>query len=219
MRKLPILALALGLWLSEPAAADVGGASATGFREAFSLWQSGDAAATVNGPQTPAIVVSKAGDALGRPIDLTQAAMATAMRNRPAGASAGPISTIRPLRSAVLTSGFGMRRHPLLGGYRAHLGVDLAAPQGTPVAATSDGVVSLANWHGGYGLLVALEHGGGFQTRYGHLSRLNVVSGQRVRKGEVIGFVGTTGRSTGPHLHYETRMNGQAMNPAVLTGR
>lgn len=118
-----------------------------------------------------------------------------------------------PVRGFTMTSGFGMRLHPLLGGRRPHLGIDLAARAGAPVFATADGIVSLAGWRGGYGLSVALEHGRGTQTRYGHMSRLNVANGQRVRKGDVIGFVGSTGRSTGPHLHYETRVNGQAVNP------
>lgn len=129
----------------------------------------------------------------------------------------GAMPSQLPLRGASLTSSFGMRRHPLLGGFRAHGGVDLAAPTGTPIVAPSDGVVGTADWRGGYGLAVTLEHGGGVQTRYGHMSRLNVAPGQRVRKGEVIGFVGSTGRSTGPHLHYELRVNGQAVNP--LPGR
>jgi murein DD-endopeptidase MepM/ murein hydrolase activator NlpD len=75
-------------------------------------------------------------------------------------------------------------------------------------------VVAEADWRGGYGLLVALDHGGGLQTRYGHMSRLAVSPGQRVRKGDVIGYVGSTGLSTGPHVHYEMRINGQAVNPA-----
>lgn len=113
-----------------------------------------------------------------------------------------------------------MRQHPVLGTLRAHSGVDLAASYGTPIVATSDGVVGTADWAGGYGLLVALDHGGGLQTRYGHMSRLNVAAGQKVRKGEVIGFVGSTGRSTGAHLHYEIRINGQAINPAAhLNGK
>ena len=120
-----------------------------------------------------------------------------------------------PVAARGLTSGFGMRQHPLLGTLRAHSGIDLAASYGSPIVATSDGVVGTANWSGGYGLLVALDHGGGLQTRYGHMSRLNVVQGQQVRKGDVIGYVGSTGMSTGPHLHYEIRINGQAINPAA----
>jgi murein DD-endopeptidase MepM/ murein hydrolase activator NlpD len=118
-----------------------------------------------------------------------------------------------PVLSGTITSGFGMRRHPLLGTSLPHAGVDLAARVGSPVVATGDGTVSTAAWAGGYGLLVAVEHGRGRQTRYAHLSRLNVAAGQRVRQGDVIGFVGSTGRSTGPHLHYETRVNGRPINP------
>jgi murein DD-endopeptidase MepM/ murein hydrolase activator NlpD len=115
--------------------------------------------------------------------------------------------------SARLTSGFGMRRHPLRGGMRAHSGVDLAAPYGSPIVATADGVIGTAGWSGGYGLLVAISHSDGIQTRYGHLSRLNVAAGQEVRRGDVIGFVGSTGASTGPHVHYEIRVNGVATDP------
>jgi len=115
--------------------------------------------------------------------------------------------------SARLTSGFGMRAHPIRGGMRAHSGVDLAAPYGSPIVATADGVIGTAGWSGGYGLLVAISHGDGVQTRYGHLSRLNVAAGQQVRRGDVIGFVGSTGQSTGPHVHYEVRVNGVATNP------
>ena len=112
-----------------------------------------------------------------------------------------------------MTSGFGLRVHPILGGWRQHSGIDLAAPFGSPIVAPSEGVVSAAGWSGGYGLMVALEHGGGLETRYGHMSRLGVVPGQHVHRGEVIGFVGSTGLSTGPHLHYEMRINGRAVNP------
>ena len=115
--------------------------------------------------------------------------------------------------SARLTSRFGLRAHPIRGGMRAHSGVDLAAPYGAPIVATADGVIGTAGWSGGYGLLVAISHGGGVQTRYGHLSRLNVTPGQEVRSGDVIGFVGSTGASTGPHVHYEIRVNGVATDP------
>lgn len=118
----------------------------------------------------------------------------------------------------TMTSGFGLRTHPLLGGVRAHLGVDLAARMGTPVHATADGRVGAAGMRGGYGLMVELEHGAGMETRYGHLSRLNVTAGQRVSRGDVIGFVGSTGLSTGPHLHYETRVNGRPVNPVPYIG-
>jgi murein DD-endopeptidase MepM/ murein hydrolase activator NlpD len=118
-----------------------------------------------------------------------------------------------PVEGASLTSGFGMRNHPVLGGRRQHSGVDLAMPTGTPVYATADGVVSKAEWFSSYGLFISLEHGAAIQTRYGHLSRLAVAAGQPVKKGDLVGYVGTTGRSTGPHLHYEVRIAGAAVNP------
>lgn len=118
-----------------------------------------------------------------------------------------------PVEGAALTSGYGMRIHPVLGGRRAHKGIDLAQPTGTPVYATADGVVSKADWFSSYGLFISLEHGANIQTRYGHLSRLNVAAGQQIRKGDLIGYVGSTGRSTGPHLHYEVRIAGTAVNP------
>lgn len=118
-----------------------------------------------------------------------------------------------PVERVNLTSDYGMRVHPVLGGRRAHKGIDLAAPVGTPIYATADGIVGRADWFSSYGLYVAIEHGGNLETRYGHMSRLNVAAGQQVRKGDIIGFVGTTGRSTGPHLHYEVRVAGEAVNP------
>lgn len=118
-----------------------------------------------------------------------------------------------PLEGAALTSSFGMRTHPVLGGRRQHHGIDLAAPSGTPVYATADGIVSRADWYSSYGLYISLEHGAAMQTRYAHLSRLAVAAGDSVKKGDLIGYVGSTGRSTGPHLHYEVRVEGLAVNP------
>ena len=123
------------------------------------------------------------------------------------------IPSTMPVEGTRLTSEFGMRWHPVLGGRRAHLGVDLAGPVGTPIHATADGVVGRADWFSGYGLYVQLEHGGALETRYGHMSRLNVEAGQQVHKGDVIGYIGSTGRTTGPHLHYEVRVAGLAVNP------
>ena len=118
-----------------------------------------------------------------------------------------------PLEGAALTSSFGMRTHPVLGGRRQHTGIDLAAPTGTPVYATADGIVSRADEYSSYGLYISLEHGAAMQTRYAHLSRLAVAAGDSVKKGDLIGYVGSTGRSTGPHLHYEVRVEGLAVNP------
>jgi murein DD-endopeptidase MepM/ murein hydrolase activator NlpD len=135
------------------------------------------------------------------------------------GTSAAPVrSTVSipsriPVEGVRLTSDYGMRWHPVTGGRRQHKGVDLAGPTGTPVHATADGTVARADWFSSYGLYVQLEHGGNLQTRYGHMSRLNVAAGQQVHKGDVIGYIGTTGRSTGPHLHYEVRIAGEAVNP------
>jgi murein DD-endopeptidase MepM/ murein hydrolase activator NlpD len=118
-----------------------------------------------------------------------------------------------PVQSATLTSNFGMRNHPILGGRRDHKGVDLAEPIGTPVYATADGVVSKAAPFSSYGNYIQIEHGGGLETRFAHLSGFAVAAGDQVRKGQLIGFVGTTGRSTGPHLHYEIRVAGDAVDP------
>jgi len=129
------------------------------------------------------------------------------------GGRLGGLPNGLPLAAARLSSVFGWRNDPIRGGSRRHAGIDLAASVGSPVFATSDGVISTAGWDGGYGLLVSIAHGSGVQTRYGHLSRVNVAVGQTVAKGEVIGFVGSTGRSTGPHVHYEVRLNGVAVDP------
>ena len=95
-----------------------------------------------------------------------------------------------------------------------HQGIDIAADMGTPIVATADGVVTAAGWNGGYGNMVDVDHGGGIVTRYGHASAVVVTVGQQVRRGEVIAYVGSTGRSTGPHVHYEVRVNGAPVNPA-----
>lgn len=118
-----------------------------------------------------------------------------------------------PLEGAQLTSNYGMRTHPVLGGRRKHTGIDLAAPTGTPIYATADGVIGRADWYSSYGLYISINHGASMETRYAHLSRLAVAAGDNVRKGDLIGYVGSTGRSTGPHLHYEVRVDGLAVNP------
>lgn len=112
-----------------------------------------------------------------------------------------------------LTSGFGARMDPFSGEGAYHMGVDLAVPRGTPVHVTANGVVATAGWVTGYGKLIMVDHGGGLQTYYAHLSRVEVVPGQRVSCGEIIGTAGDTGHSTGPHLHYEVRRGGHAVNP------
>ena len=118
-----------------------------------------------------------------------------------------------PLNDSRLTSSYGMRTHPVTGGRRAHKGIDLAAPTGTPVYATADGYVERANWFSSYGKYIQIDHGAEMETRFAHLSGIEVSAGQRVKKGQLIGYVGSTGRSTGPHLHYEVRIAGKAVNP------
>lgn len=119
---------------------------------------------------------------------------------------------VRPTNGRI-TSGFGMRRHPILGYTRMHSGVDFGGGYGGPIFAVSDGVVVVAGRTGGYGNYVKLSHGGGLGTGYGHMSRIAVRPGQRVARGQVIGYIGSTGLSTGPHLHYEVYRNGAAVNP------
>jgi murein DD-endopeptidase MepM/ murein hydrolase activator NlpD len=119
-----------------------------------------------------------------------------------------------PLARATMTSHYGMRTHPILGGARKHEGIDLAAPTGTPVYAPADGFVARASWFSSYGNFIEIEHGGELETRYGHLSGYAVAAGDQVHKGQLIGYVGTTGRSTGPHLHYEVRVAGAAVDPS-----
>ncbi|HEY7412186.1 MAG TPA: M23 family metallopeptidase [Vicinamibacteria bacterium] len=122
-----------------------------------------------------------------------------------------------PLKFSRISSRFTRSRfHPVLKRSRPHLGVDYAAPVGTPVRAAADGVVTLAGWHGGYGKTVRLRHGRGLETLYGHLSRIHVRGGQRVVQGDLIGAVGSTGLSTGPHLDYRTMKNGVFVNPLTI---
>ena len=123
------------------------------------------------------------------------------------------VPSAKPVATATYTSGFGVRSDPFRGSAAMHAGIDLAAPLGTPVYATADGFVDRAEWAGGYGNLVEIDHGKGLQTRFGHLSRILVQPGQRVTRGMLIALMGSTGRSTGSHLHYEVRIDGRAVNP------
>ncbi len=166
------------------------GSGDTEFRQLFTSWRSLD--------QGSAAVGTGFGTELGTIVPRS---------------NGGSIPSLMPVQSPRFTSGFGMRWHPVLGGRRPHMGVDLADPVGTPVHATGDGVVGRADWFNGYGLYIQIEHSSQVETRYGHMSRLNVAAGQFVHRGDVIGYVGMTGRTTGPHLHYEVRVDGVPVNP------
>ena len=127
------------------------------------------------------------------------------------------IPSVMPISNKDLTrigSGFGYRMHPILHVMKMHTGVDLVADRGTPVYATGDGIVVQASaTSGGYGKCIRINHGYTYLTLYGHLSKILVSAGQKVKRGQLIGLVGSTGRSTGPHLHYEVRINGRPVNP------
>jgi len=123
-----------------------------------------------------------------------------------------------PIRKPVIgeidtTSGFGVRLDPFLGRPAMHTGLDFRGNTGDPIRATASGTVTSAGWNGGYGRMVEVDHGHGMVTRYGHLSEIDVTVGQHIKIGQVVGRLGSTGRSTGPHLHYETRVDGDAVDP------
>lgn len=120
-----------------------------------------------------------------------------------------------PIEGARISSGFGMRRHPVLGYSKMHKGIDFAAPRGTPIYAAGDGVIKKAGWVNGYGNFVQINHNSSLATAYGHMSRFagGMRPGVRVKQGQIIGYVGATGRATGNHLHYEIMMNGRQVNP------
>jgi murein DD-endopeptidase MepM/ murein hydrolase activator NlpD len=124
------------------------------------------------------------------------------------------IPSAEPVKGVAFTSSYGVRSDPFRGTRAMHAGIDLAGPIGTPIYATADGIVGRSEYNsGGYGNLVEINHGRGIQTRYGHLSRSLVSAGQHVKRGDMIAMMGSTGRSTGSHLHYEVRIDGKAVNP------
>ena len=122
-----------------------------------------------------------------------------------------------PINGARISSGFGGRKHPILGYKKMHTGVDFAAPTGTPVLAAGSGTVEYAAWNGAAGKYIRIRHTDGYKTAYFHLSRINVSVGKYVKQDQIIGKVGSTGRSTGPHLHYEVILNGKKINPKRLS--
>jgi murein DD-endopeptidase MepM/ murein hydrolase activator NlpD len=131
------------------------------------------------------------------------------------GKSAKKFLVRKPVNNAIMRSGFGGRRHPILGYVKMHTGVDWAAPYGTPIFASGNGVIETAGLEGGYGKYVRIKHNNGYETAYGHMSAFakGMEAGKRVRQGQVIGFIGSTGQSTGPHVHYEILVNGRFVDP------
>ncbi len=131
------------------------------------------------------------------------------------GKSAKKFLVRKPVNNAIMRSGFGGRRHPILGYVKMHTGVDWATPYGTPIFASGNGVIERAGWEGGYGKFIRIKHNNGYETAYGHMSAFakGMEPGKRVRQGQVIGFVGSTGMSTGAHVHYEILVNGRFVDP------
>jgi len=120
----------------------------------------------------------------------------------------------KPIAGEIdITSTFGARTDPFLRIPAMHTGIDFRGETGDPIYATAAGMVSIAGWSGGYGRMVEVDHGNGLATRYGHLSQITVAAGERVKVGQEVGRMGSTGRSTGPHVHYETRIDGEAVDP------
>ena len=161
------------------------------------------AAEFVNGSQTVSAMWFKDGDGKGRYFGLD-------------GQSKQRSFLASPLEFSRVTSGFAMRMHPILNTWKQHKGVDYAAPSGTPVRAVGDGVVEFAGWQNGYGNVVHVKHGSDRTTVYAHLSKIGVKQGEKVEQGETIGAVGQTGWATGPHLHFEVKVNGQEQDPLLV---
>jgi murein DD-endopeptidase MepM/ murein hydrolase activator NlpD len=173
------------------------------------------AAAAMAGDESPDTTIGVLKGLLGA-IESRLSSVRTKIENQQALARATP--SIWPL-AGWLSSGFGSRKDPFSGGNDFHEGLDIAADKGTPVRATADGVVESAAPNGAYGNAVLINHGFGISTRFGHLSAFAVRAGQQVHRGDVVGFVGSTGHATGPHLHYEILFNGQQINPLRLLAR
>jgi murein DD-endopeptidase MepM/ murein hydrolase activator NlpD len=131
-------------------------------------------------------------------------------------AHASPAGLVYPLMGTRVSSDFGLRKHPVLKKMKHHGGIDLAAPHGAPIRAVREGTVVFADPHGGYGKLVVIMHKDGLTTHYGHCDTIDVKTGQRIRAGQVLGTVGSSGRVTGPHLHFEIRKNGEPVDPESL---
>ena len=190
--------------------------------ETDSAVQEGDAAPAPTGGAPHALTTDEVGEALTMLEERTAVRrtsigqLAVMMQKDVPGASSflgddTPVTTPTGWPTdGFISSGYGLRWN----GAEFHQGIDIAAEMGTPIVATADGVVTIAGWNaGGYGNMVDIDHGSGVSTRYGHASAVVVTPGQRVRRGQIIAYVGSTGHSTGPHLHYEVRLSGQPVNP------
>jgi len=129
---------------------------------------------------------------------------------------AAPTGLVYPLMGTRISSDFGLRKHPVLKKVRHHGGIDLAAPHSAPIRAVKEGTVVFADPYGGYGKLVVIAHPDGLTTHYGHCDSISVRTGQHIRAGQVLGTVGSTGRVTGPHLHFEIRRNGTPVDPETM---
>jgi murein DD-endopeptidase MepM/ murein hydrolase activator NlpD len=170
----------------------------------------GDGASGVGGPFVPARIPR---EAIGFERQMYRISIVRAQFHR-LTRTLGSVPVRKPVDGEVdMASSFGVRMDPFTGSPAMHTGVDLHGESGDPVHATADGKVTAAGWSGGYGRVVDVDHGNGLSTRYGHLSSIDVQVGQAVRTGQILGRVGSTGRSTGPHLHYETRLRGEAVDP------
>lgn len=174
----------------------------------------------VDGDDDPYGSVDTAAPAASAQADATFANLMMSWKRMDSGSSAPVMARSavfvpsgRPVEKLELTSNFGVRSDPFNGHARMHKGIDIPGPVGTPIYATADGIVSRAERASGYGNLVEISHGNDMSTRYGHLSKLIAQPNQRVRRGQLIGLMGSTGRSTGSHLHYEVRIAGVAVNP------
>ena len=191
--------------------------------ETDSAVQEGDAAPAPTGGAPHALTTDEVGEALTMLEERTAVRrtsigqLAVMMQKDVPGASSflgGDTPVTTPTgwpTDGFISSGYGLRWN----GAEFHQGIDIAAEMGTPIVATADGVVTIAGWNaGGYGNMVDIDHGSGVSTRYGHASAVVVTAGQRVRRGQIIAYVGSTGHSTGPHLHYEVRLSGQPVNPS-----
>ncbi len=167
------------------------------------------APAAIGGPFVP--VKLAANESFQRSLTRVNLARADAER---LSAALNTVPVRKPVTGEIdLTSPFGVRMDPFVHEAAMHTGLDFRGETGEPIHATAAGIITVAGWTGGYGKMVEIDHGNGLATRYGHLSEIDVSVGEKVRIGQVIGKLGSTGRSTGPHLHYETRVNGEAVNP------